>query len=621
VADLDLAAVALVSEAVRELRSPLAGLLGMAGLLLDTTLGREQREYGLAMQAAARRSLGLLDRLQDFGLLAGGALTADPTTFSPRTLLEQVIEGEATEGTRGVDLVLHAAQDLPDTVVGDARRWQRVVSDVVRFALRTTVAGQVVVSARVQPADRGGTLDVVVTDTGPGWTDAQVGALYAPAAGPDTQATGGPTGWWLDRLVLEQLGGVFDVRSDQRVGTEVTCRIPVQVASSGNPRLFATGSTVLVIARSGATEAALADDLTSLGARVASASSSWHALELIGQADSNGDVFTLVVLDERLEGVGPRTLRRLLEQHPSTRGRPVVLVGDPQVGQPARSAPGVAHVPRPARRSALARAIAGVLTAPAARPRPQDAHAPAAPPLSRRVLIVDDDPISRTVAARLVERAGGTADTATNGREAIEAAELIRYDLVLLDCQMPVMDGFEAAIELRSRQRRGARVPIVALTAYDEPEDRARCVQAGFDEILRKPLTRGEVERMFATYVRPAGFGAPGGDAPPIDLESATGNIGGDDDTVRQVLELLAVDAPRLVGEVRQLAARRRHGRALHCFESLKSALSLVAAGDAYAAAVGFERTLREDDLGARATALATLEEHVDALCEYIRKH
>jgi CheY-like chemotaxis protein len=620
-ADLDLAAVALVSEAVRELRSPLAGLLGMAGLLLDTTLGREQREYALAMQASARRSLGLLDRLQDFGLLAGGTLAGDPTTFSPRTLLEQAIESEGAEGARGVELVLHAAQDLPDTVVGDARRWQRVVSDVVRFALRTTVAGQVVVAARVQPPDRGGTLDVVVTDTGPGWTPAQVDALYAPAAGPDTQATGGPTGWWLDRLVIEQLGGAFDVRSDPRVGTEVTCRLPVQVASSGSPRLFAAGSTVLVIARSGALAAALADDLASLGGEVATASSSWHALEMIGRADTRGDVFTLVVLDERLEGVGARTLRRLLEQHPSTRGRPVVLVGDPQAVQPARSAPGLAHVPRPARRSALARAIAGVLTVPVVRPRPHDGQAASGPAISRRVLVVDDDAISRTVAARLVERAGATADTATNGREAIEAAELIRYDLVLVDCQMPVMDGFEAVAELRTRQRRGARVPIVALTAYDEPEDRARCARAGFDEVVRKPLTRGEVERLFATYVRPAAFGATDGAAPPIDLESASGNIGGDEDTVRQVLDLLAVDAPRLVGEVRQLAARRRHGRALHCFESLKSALSLVAAGDAYAAAVGFERTLRDDDLTARAVALATLEERVDALCEYIKTH
>jgi CheY-like chemotaxis protein len=250
-----------------------------------------------------------------------------------------------------------------------------------------------------------------------------------------------------------------------------------------------------------------------------------------------------------------------------------------------------------------------------------DPQSAASPALSRRVLVVDDDAISRTVAARLVERAGGTADTATNGREALEAAELIRYDLVLLDCQMPVMDGFEAVSELRSRQRRGARVPVVALTAYDEPEDRARCAEAGFDEVLRKPLTRAEVDRLFAAYVRPAAFGAPSGAAPPIDLESASGNIGGDDHTVRQVLELLAVDAPRLVGEVRQLAARRRHGRALHCFESLKSALSLVAAGEAYAAAVGFERTLRADDLSARAVALASLEERVDALCEYIRTH
>ena len=234
------------------------------------------------------------------------------------------------------------------------------------------------------------------------------------------------------------------------------------------------------------------------------------------------------------------------------------------------------------------------------------------------MLVVDDDPISRTVAARLVERAGGTADTASNGREALEAADLIRYDLVLLDCQMPVMDGFETVAELRAQQRRGARVPIVALTAFDQPPDRARCSAAGFDEVVSKPLTRSEVERLFGRYVRPLAIAAPAGASTPIDIEAAIANIGGDAVTVRQVLELLAVDAPRLVGEIRQLAARRRHARALHCFESLKSALSLVAAGEAFGAAVAFERTLRDDDLARRATALGALEEQVDALCDYI---
>ncbi len=575
-----------------ELRTPMNGVIGMTELTLDTELTAEQREYLRIVRESAEALLELLNDVLDFSRMEAGRFDLEPVPFALRRELETVLKGLAVRAhTKGLELLCHVAPEVPDAVVGDAGRLRQIVVNVVGNAIKFTETGEVMVRVDVVAADRDRVgLHVAVRDTGVGIAPEKQSVIFAPFTQADTSTTrrfgGTGLGLAIASELVAMMGGTMWVVSD--VGQGSTFHFTVELAA-GTPAIVEApalaGGPVLVVDDNATGRLVLDEMLTELGLRPVLADGGETALALLREAAAVGAPFGVVLLDSHMPGLdGFAVAARIAADATLSAARIVMLMSGGQVTEGARKrvVDGAAVVTKPVGRTDLVTALGMV-----GRPEPMATPTGSVP---LRILVAEDNPVNQHLVRRVLEKMGHTVEVAGSGVEALAALARGPFALVLMDVQMPEMDGLTATAAIRRQEAEAGspRLPIIALTAHAMASDRDRCLAAGMDDYLTKPIQRAVLVAAIARAVaahEPADAGAM--------LDEVRNNAA----RLGAMATAFREEVPTLLADVRAAVARRDAGALERAARSIKWVASSMGGDSALEAACRLERLGRADDL------------------------
>jgi signal transduction histidine kinase/CheY-like chemotaxis protein/CHASE1-domain containing sensor protein len=510
-----------------EVRTPMNGVLGMAELVLDTDLTAEQREYLRFLKSSADSLLHIINDILDFSKIEAGKLDLVCSEFALRECLAETVSmlGLRAEQKR-LELTCRIRPDVPAMIVGDAGRLRQVLINLVGNAVKFTEAGEVAVGVEpLRREDGRALLRFSVRDTGIGIAPDKRQMIFGAFSQADSSITRQHGGTGLGLAICLQLvglmGGKIELDSEPGRGSrfwfdlwfdlaESADSIEPAKASEGSAQL--EGLRVLVVDDNAASRCILEEILQAWKLQPVCAAGGEAALSALREARLAGRTYRLLLLDARMPGLDGVALAQRAKVDPTLADATVLLMTAPgqRVHPDRRRELGVdACVPKPIRPSDLLNAILRhVLAAPQSRPEPDRATPP--PPTAAgpaegalRVLLAEDNQVNQVLAARMIEKHGHSVTVVSNGVLAIEALEGGQFDLVFMDVQMPELGGLEAAARIRQREREtGGHVPIVALTAHAMARDRRRCLAAGMDDYISKPIRARDLRRVLDRFTK-----------------------------------------------------------------------------------------------------------------------
>ena len=627
-----------------EIRTPMNAIIGMTDLTLQTRLSAQQREYLQTTRDSAESLLTIINDILDVSKIEARKLTLERAPFHFRDTVEDGVKLLAPRaGEKGLELACRIAPDVPDTVVGDAGRLRQVMLNLIGNAIKFTDDGEVVVEVVVERmTEETVTLRFTVRDTGIGIAhDKQweiLGAFVQADASTTRKYGGTGLGLTISAQLVEMMDGRLWLDSEPGKGSRfhfvAKFGLSHEADATASPAATLRDIRTLIVDDNATNRLILSEILAGWQMPAASVDGGQVALEALRMAAKDGRPFHLVITDGLMPGMDGFKFAQQIARDDALKDMKIILLSS--AGVPAaRTVPGAtfaARLTKPVKQSDLLDAIVTVFSGPIPEHSAQPESAPEgnqAPAQCLRVLVAEDNATNQKLIKALLKQRGHKVTLVPDGQQAVQRVTKQKFDVVLMDVQMPVMSGLEATTAIRRHERgTGRHTPILALTASAMPGDREACMAAGMDGYVSKPLRPDELFSTIDHLCGMAGASEPGSEpaapsAPPpprtIDLDALLAGFGGNRRLVNEVVDVFLEDGPKMLERIKTAARAHDAVELASAAHALKGAAGLFSQGAAYESAKRLEHLAKAGDHGAADAACTDVEADVSLLMAELR--